>query len=124
MDSAGHYAFSESTQEEDYQATTPTSNHVHFASTTMIYVPAHYPVYTDYYIPPDDEYDTLAAVPTEELADEVASPSPTAREPDENAVQEESARSPSPATGLRYPRYSRRVQSKSEPSTSSSAVED
>jgi hypothetical protein len=118
MSSATQCAFSDTVYgSEDYQASTPLSHHVHFADTPMVYVPAAYPVYTDYYIPADDDMGPPAGDGADTATDQ---PSPDAEEP----ATDTPTGSPSHKMGLRHPRYSRRVQSKSEPSTSSSAVED
>jgi hypothetical protein len=93
----------------------------------VVYVPGIYPVYTDFYIPTEDEMGPVvssrnASDETDSVTDRVSSAAA------EGSVIEADTGSrpgsPTPKVCWRKPRYSKRVQSKSEPSTSSSAVED
>lgn len=125
--SAAQGAISETTcGSEGYQASTPIPHHVHFANSPVVYVPGVYPVYTDYYIPTEDEMGPV--VSSRNTSDETGSVtdrrSSAANEPIAGADIESRSESPTPEACWRKPRYSKRVQSKSEPSTSSSGLED
>jgi hypothetical protein len=125
--SATQGACSETTYgSQDYQASTPIPHHVHFANSPVVYVPGVYPVYTDFYIPTEDEMGPV--VSSRNTSDETGSVTDRASSAAEESVVESDTEprpgSPNSKICWRKPWYSKRVQSKSEPSTSSSAIED
>lgn len=84
-----------------------------------MYVPWVYPVYSEFPLPLDNDSEHVSTVQNEGLDQ----PLPLTKED----TQDASAESPSVdsmGTGLRYPRYSRRLQSKSEPSSSGTTSEE
>lgn len=96
------------------------SQHVHFAPVPILYVPGIYPVYSEFPQLSHHDSEQGTTFHNEEDANE-----PSASTDDHTTeASAESAGLEGRGTGLRHPRYSRRVQSKSEPSSSGTTSEE
>jgi hypothetical protein len=99
--------------EDDFNT---ASQHVHFAPMPIMYVPGVYPVFPEY--PQLLEDDSMPAIAPFHMEQPTSDDQTTQPPPTVSGVQG------SDGTGLRYPRLSRRGQSKSEPSSSGTSSED
>ena len=95
------------------------SQHIHFAPLPIMYVPGVYPVYPEIAQLPGDPFGRESKLNHEDLDQ----PSMSMEDHATGASTCSSDRRGG-GLGLRHPRYSRRVQSKSEPSSSGTTSED